>query len=167
MKYLICSDIHRRMDSFRKALCEAVSKELGGVIIAGDLEVSSSEINDIIYKTCAKVCNPKVYMVKGNCDYSSDLQNELTFILPGGISCLLTHGHKYQVKMNTTILSYAAESMGCKVAIYGHTHVMDDSYVGSVRVINPGSIGASYSGSGSFMIMDVDDGIITIERKFL
>ena len=168
MKYFVCSDIHRRTDNFRKALSEAVSSDLGGVVIAGDLEVSTSEINDIVYSVCGKICNPKLYMVKGNCDYNDiGLENEITFRLPGGINCMLTHGHKYNVKMNRDILSYAASSKECQVVIYGHTHNYDDSFVGPVRMINPGCICGGYFGDGGYIIMDVDDGIINTKHKLL
>jgi len=167
MKYLVCSDIHRRLDNFQKALCASLSPDLKGVIIAGDFEVSPSEITDMIYRLCGNVCKPSVYMVKGNCDYKCDLQNELVIRLPGGINCLLTHGHKYNVKMSRDILSYAASSMECQVAIYGHTHLYDDTYIGPTRLINPGCICGGYLGDGGYILMDVDDGIITIQHKIL
>lgn len=169
MKYFVCSDIHRRMDKFQQALSSAVSPDLGGIIIAGDLEVSPTDINHVVYNLCHKVCNPKLYMVKGNCDYSeaSDLSNTLIVRLPGGVNCLLTHGHKYNVKMNRDILSYAATEEGCSVAIYGHTHVYDDSFIGPVRVINPGCICGGYFGDGGYIIMDVDDGIINLQHVVL
>ena len=40
----------------------------------------------------------------------------------------------------TSRITYRAEELGCDIALYGHTHIPDISYLGKVKVICPGSL---------------------------
>lgn len=151
-RYLICSDIHRKINNFRLALEEAGKDGLDGVIIAGDFELDTSEIVDLVPRSST------LRIVKGNCDGSNAYGIPLlaTFKI-GKFNFLLTHGHNYQVKSDLDTLMYVASYQKANVVIYGHTHEYDDHIKKNMRFLNPGSVGSSYYQSATYMIMTIDD----------
>jgi len=80
-----------------------------------------------------------LYAVAGNCDSFMKLPGERVETF-GSVRVLATHGHRYDVKWTLTPLSYHAEELGAKVALYGHTHVPDAEYLGGVLMLNPGAL---------------------------
>ena len=55
---------------------------------------------------------------------------------------------------------FAAEN-GCKIALYGHTHVADREYDNGLYVVNPGSCSCSREGPESYAVIDIlDSGIL-------
>lgn len=96
-----------------------------------------------------------VYAVGGNCDY--DGENELVIGL-GGAKVFITHGHFYSVRQSPQRLLYRAEELGCKAALFGHTHVpmLDES--GDILLLNPGSAYLPRGGSKrSFALLYIDE----------
>ena len=77
--------------------------------------------------------------VKGNCDFSSPEPTEQLLTL-GGVPMLLTHGHRYDVKMGYDRLLYAAEENKVKLVLFGHTHYQTIIDEAGVVLFNPGSI---------------------------
>ena len=80
-----------------------------------------------------------VLSVSGNCDYFSPTPRELTAKL-FSVDFYLTHGDRYGVKSGLSRLSYRAEELGCKVALFGHTHRAFAGYVGRTLLVNPGAL---------------------------
>ena len=80
-----------------------------------------------------------VTSIKGNMDgsFSNDdyqiLNTEFGFIY-------LTHGHMEAAKYGPENLLYKASSLGCKAAMYGHTHVPEYKNLGGMYLLNPGSL---------------------------
>ena len=81
-----------------------------------------------------------LYNVCGNCDIAP-IAPETEIVPMGPVKAFITHGHLYNVNYNIDSLVYAAEEMGCKIAMFGHTHSVMQQDVGGVRVINPGTAG--------------------------
>ncbi len=100
-----------------------------------------------------------VEAVAGNCDYSSGLPREKEILL-GGIRAFLTHGDRYGVRSGTGYLRNAAETRGCQLALYGHTHVPLLEHHPGMVVLNPGSISAPRQGdgAGTYALIEIDDG---------
>lgn len=82
--------------------------------------------------------------VKGNCDFYPEFPNE-ELISSDDIKAFYTHGHLYSVNRGRQQLAERAAQEGCQFAFYGHTHVAKYEQIGSVHVINPGSISQSRS----------------------
>ena len=81
--------------------------------------------------------------VPGNCDWGAvDAPEVLTEY--GGVRILMMHGHTRNVKANTLSAVYAAREMGAQVLLFGHTHRPLVDYDGSLRVMNPGSVGRGF-----------------------
>ena len=164
-RYLVCSDIHGNISNFEYALREASAEGVDGVIVAGDTEMSTGKLEEMV-----EAIGAKLYLVKGNCDYSNaaGLRDMITFELPHGKTCLLTHGHRYHVKSDLYTLAAVADNLKADLVIYGHTHVYDDMSMGKVRLINPGALCGGYYSQASYILMTVyDKGIDILKRTIL
>lgn len=82
-----------------------------------------------------------LYQVAGNCDVSS--VSPLDAIVDfGGVRTLLTHGHRYGVDWGRLdSLIYAAQERECRLVLFGHTHIPENTEIGGVRAVNPGTAG--------------------------
>lgn len=158
-RFLVCSDIHRNYDGFVKALGMAAAEGvIEKIFIAGDLELPPDKIADAIYNCSAFAKTPDFYMVKGNCDdYSCGLLGDIIVDIPGGHKILLTHGHRYQVKSDHSILAAIAKAKGCDIAVFGHTHMFCNEYQFGVHLLNPGAINFGYMTPNGFAILTTDD----------
>lgn len=159
-RFLVCSDIHRYYDSFIKALEMAAAEgEIEKIFIAGDLEMPPDNIADAIYNCNAFAKTPDFYMVKGNCDDSScGLFGDIVINgIPGGHKIFLTHGHRYQVKSDHSVLAAVAKAKGCDIAIFGHTHMFCNEYHFGVHLLNPGALHFGYMCPDGFAILTTDD----------
>ena len=73
----------------------------------------------------------------------------------------MTHGHKYGVKYSLEPLLQAAEQQGCKIAVYGHTHLAHEAYRNGIYLLNPGCLCGSRA-KPSYGIIDLTpQGILT------
>ena len=81
-----------------------------------------------------------LYGVCGNCDLAPAAPT--TDIVPlGPVKAFITHGHLYNVNYGVDSLVYAAQEVGAKLALYGHTHEALYEEIGGVKVLNPGTAG--------------------------
>lgn len=159
-RYLIVSDIHRKINNFKLALEDAYSKPLDGVIIAGDMELDVTLLVELIKAMAPEGKVPSIHLVKGNCDGSNaaGIPDMTTFEINENIKVLLTHGHKYMVKSDLDTLTYVASYQNANLVIYGHTHEYDDHIKSGIRFLNPGSIGSGYYGHLTYMLMSIEKG---------
>ena len=87
----------------------------------------------------AKRLNMPLISVAGNCDYGSSGPREALETFEGH-RILAVHGHKYDVRWGLERLSYRAEELCADIALYGHTHEAQASFVGPVLTLNPGAL---------------------------
>ena len=107
-RILIVSDTHGRLNYFKEMLARTGKPDR--LIHLGDSEGQQDEI--------ARLAGCPVDIVRGNCDYSSDLaQDKLIEI--GKYRVFLTHGHRYQVNFGIQTLKEAALLRGADIAMYG------------------------------------------------
>lgn len=147
MKILVVSDTHGRDSKLEEVLEKVSSIDL--LVHCGDVEGSEDYIRAL--------AECPVYMVAGNNDFFSDLEREEEFFI-GEHKVLLTHGHYYYVSMGTQNIRREAESRGCQVVLFGHTHRPMVDIQKGVAVCNPGSL--SYprqeGRKPSFLIIELD-----------
>ncbi|KKI92276.1 metallophosphatase [Bacillus sp. SA1-12] len=77
--------------------------------------------------------------VKGNCDFGSELPNEIIEEIDG-YTLYMTHGHLYNVKATLMNLKYRALEKKAKIACFGHSHIAGAELIDGILFINPGSI---------------------------
>lgn len=157
-RFFICSDIHGRIGKFKEALSR--EDKLDGVIVAGDLQLDTYEITELVYRYFPDNCI--VRMVAGNCDaYEPSaglLQIDDTFDISEGHKVFLTHGHRYR-SGSVEILSYAAEEKGADIVIFGHTHCVCNMKEGGILFLNAGAMK-----DGRYMILELTDDDQTVVK---
>lgn len=157
MKLLILSDSHNSIERLNKLL-PLIESDIDIIIHAGD------NFRDSVY--LKERSKKPVIGVIGNCDFENT-DREIDFELEG-VKFFLTHGHRYSVKYGPDVLASKGQELGVDIAIYGHTHIKDDSYVGGVLVLNSGSLSQPRDGSrGSYVVMDVDEGTYRYEYFYI
>lgn len=156
MRLLVISDSHKRGDLVDKIISR--ENEAKHIFFLGDIV---SDIEDFVYEYTDRV----FHIVSGNCDFFSEYPaTDMADI--GDIRVLFTHGHTYNVKYTTATLADAARSRGCKIALYGHTHISNIEYADGLYIVNPGSISGSRSGQCSYAVIDIEqNGIMPIIKK--
>lgn len=157
MKIIILSDTHGSKKNMDK-LVPFIKEKIDLIIHAGDNFKDSIYLKD---KTGVSVLS-----VVGNCDFDN-AEDELDFDI-NGVKFFLTHGHRYGVKYSRETLALEAKKRNADIAIYGHTHIKEDSFLCGIRTINPGSLSQPRdSFSGSYVIMDIEGENLTYEFKSL
>ena len=158
---LLLSDTHGAVDAVRWILA-AFSEECQACLFAGD---GAQDIMTVVREATTGLITvpPVIIMAQGNCDSQlyppifPDSENPKPFGLPvyqqktiAGQHILLAHGHLHHVELDGRKLSMTAESLGCTIAVYGHTHIQSIECFGGVTAVNPGSPlrprGKSYGG---------------------
>ena len=158
---LLLSDTHGAVDAVRWML-SAFSEECQACLFAGD---GAQDIITVVREATTGLITipPVIIMAQGNCDSQlyppifPDSENPKPFGLPvyqqktiAEQHILLAHGHLHHVELDGRKLSMTAESLGCTIAVHGHTHIQSIETFGSVTAINPGSPlrprGKSYGG---------------------
>ena len=150
MEILIASDSHGRFDNLRHMLRNHPNAKY--LLFCGDgLRDVGAAVRDF----------PSVIVaaVRGNCDWLSDVPEELFFTVEG-VRILMMHGHAYGVKSGMEdALSYAKER-GANILIYGHTHKKHNEYVSDAQItlFNPGSIAERTAEGYSYGVLEVKAG---------
>ena len=147
---LLLSDTHGAVDAVRWIL-STFSEKCQVCLFAGD---GAQDMITVVREAAAGriSVSPVIIMAQGNCDSQlyppifPDNEVSKQFGLPvyqqkmiAGQHIFLTHGHLHHVELDGRKLSMTAESLGCTIAIHGHTHVQSIERFGSVTAINPGS----------------------------
>ena len=158
MKIIVLSDSHGAYKPLRDIM--RLNRNADIVVHCGD---SQGEMDEIKREFPDKM----YYMVKGNCDFGSDLPM-VEYFTAEGVRFMATHGHMYNVKFGYERLAYAAEEAKVNVVLFGHTHIACDEYYDGLRLFNPGSAGYGKS----FGVIEVKDGqVLTnlahLKTKFL
>lgn len=148
MKILIVSDTHKR-DSFLYELANRLKPD--AVIHCGDSEGSREELE--------KRLNCPLHIVRGNCDYGSDLVSEYVTEI-GGYNFLIVHGHIFHVSFDREELQEEGEMRQADYICFGHTHKPEINNDYAIPMLNPGSL--SYprqeNRRPSYMTMEMEEG---------
>ena len=102
----------------------------------------------------------KVYFCKGNCDFYTGVEDE-GILEVEDVKIFYCHGHRYGVKGGLSALAVRAKSLGCKLALYGHTHMAGVTEIDGVTLVNPGSLKYAYGEGGSYAYIVVNGEKIT------
>ena len=102
----VISDTHRYVWAIEKTLEKM--KDVDMIIHLGD------NVQDV--KEIEKYFKGRIIYVKGNCDFYSEVPNDIIETIEG-MKFLITHGHRYEVKYNIDKLKERAEEVGADVVL--------------------------------------------------
>ena len=171
-KALIFSDSHGNIDR----LLEIVKKhsDVNEIFHLGDIEKDEDRLRNSL--PCS------VYIVRGNCDYSASLKENLLFDYYGK-KVAMTHGHRYLSYGMETGLRYWGLQNEADILMFGHTHIpylASEENKGKIDLefgkkyefekksgmimLNPGSISKPRQAGHipTYALMEIDEGIIRI-----
>lgn len=150
MRVLVFSDTHGSTKEIDKAI--ACIGDFDALIHLGDIE------RDVRYIE-KKYPQIPVYSVRGNNEPCSSLSspNEAVIELCG-VKIYMCHGHLKNVRRGIDSLTETAKELGCRVALYGHTHIPCDTVSDGILVFNPGSCSQPRNGAPSFGVLEIENG---------
>ena len=148
MKVLVFSDSHGRVIE----MFEAVERDRPDAVIhLGDCYEDACDLR-------RSYPNLTVYAVTGTNDWGADGPAELV-IEPAGVRIYLTHGHREGVAFSSSgRVPVRAAAENCRLALFGHSHVVSRETHGGVLVLNPGSISLPRRGPASYARLILDAG---------
>ncbi len=133
MKILVLSDSHGSTEN----MLRAVEKTAPGLMIhLGDC-VRDTEVLEREWP------NIPLYRVRGNCDLVSTFP-EYGIEEVDGVRIFFAHGHRHNVKINSDSFCNSVYFSGSQLGLFGHTHRATWQQIGSMEILNPGSIGDHY-----------------------
>lgn len=94
----------------------------------------------------------KAHLLNGNCDLVKlGLDEEVLDI--EGVKIFACHGDRYGVKYGYDRLAYKAEELGCKIALFGHTHRATEFQIDDVTLFNPGTLSRFSQNSYLYLVI--------------
>ncbi len=157
MNIAVLSDTHGDKNNI-KLFLERV-KNFDVIIHLGDY-VSDGEY-------IRKYFNGRFILVKGNCDFNINYPEDIITSICD-IKFLITHGHKYNVKMSLLNIKYKALNENVDVVLFGHTHKTFNEKIDNVLFINPGSLGEPrYTNKRTYCTINIEKGRLLYEIKEL
>lgn len=188
LRLFVCSDIHKQLDHFTRALTQATSEGgIDAVLIAGDLQLSRQDLAELSIEQ-------PIYLVHGNNDAPlapSNPADELVLdiaddriasvqavkyrapIPPRSEAVehriLMTHGHEYHAPRLKALRTRAAQA-SADIVVYGHTHRYQEDAAGASEalVLNPGTLMPKpESGRCTYMVLEIQKDSVTALRHEL
>ena len=145
MRIFVISDTHGRID--KAVEIYKTLQDIDLIVHLGDLWIDAKRIKSQF--------NVPVLGVKGNMDGSFSRDGHHILETEFG-RIFLAHGHMESVKQGLDNLMYKAESLQCKAAFFGHTHIPLYRQVEGMYLLNPGSLSLPVGGrKGSCAIATV------------
>lgn len=146
MKILVVSDTHKDF-AVLKSIIDS-NRDADMLIHLGDGEQEFASVRELYPMM------PMVY-VAGNCDLGNHERSHAATV--GGCKIFCCHGHMYGVHNGLELLAETAKLNGCRIALYGHTHVFRTEEVAGVKIMNPGSPHSPRGGNKpTYGIIDLD-----------
>lgn len=128
MKIVVVSDTHRNFEVLEEIVSGNPDAEL--FIHLGDGENEARDVQNLhLDKTM-------VY-VGGNSDYG--MHKSIQIVTACGYKIFCCHGHIQRVNAGLDRLVSDARANGCKIALFGHTHIYRTENIDGIYVMNPGS----------------------------
>lgn len=157
MRILVISDTHGELRPLRSLPTDPPFDYL---IHAGDFHADLDGCAEL-----AGVPPARCHGVVGNCDFPVVHPGEAVLNLEG-TRILVTHGHQYGIKRNYQALLYRAAELGCRIVIFGHTHVPLCVEERGVLLFNPGSPGRPRLAGqpGTYGVLTCSAGVVVGEH---
>lgn len=129
MKIIAVADTHKDYKNFKLIVEKNPDADL--FLHLGDGE---HEFDDV----SAEYPDKKFIFVQGDCDFSAHKPMEV--VDAEGYKILCVHGHEHNVQGGLDPLISEAKARGCRIALFGHTHMYRTDCIDSVYIMNPGAV---------------------------
>ena len=150
MKIGLASDSHGGTGDLDLMLSRPETRDVRLWLFAGDVAMDAAYLDMVTPE------DVEVIKVAGNNDWPGTNLPDYETLDIAGHTVLLTHGHIFGVNFGRQKLAQAAKDVGADIAVYGHTHVAENTVIDGVMILNPGSIARPRDErNGSFMVMDL------------
>ena len=150
MKIGLVSDSHGSTGDLDLMLSRPEIRDVRLWLFAGDVAMDAAYLDMVTPE------DVEVIKVAGNNDWPGTNLPDYETLDIAGHTILLTHGHIFGVNFGRQKLAQAAKDVGADIAVYGHTHVAENTVIDGVMILNPGSIARPRDErNGSFMVMDL------------
>ncbi|HVI39303.1 MAG TPA: metallophosphoesterase [Anaerovoracaceae bacterium] len=142
MRIFVISDTHGKID--KAVEIYQTLQDIDLIVHLGDLWNDAKKMKDQL--------NVPLVGVKGNMDGSFSRDGYHILETDFG-KIFLAHGHMESVKQSLENLMYKAESLQCRAAFFGHTHIPLFREIEGLYLLNPGSLSLPAGGrKGSYAI---------------
>ncbi len=128
VRILVCSDTHRVLHAVTE---EILTAKPDRIFHLGDLTEDAALMQ--------RLTGRSILAVRGNNDYADFDTPWERVVEIEGFPLLLTHGHRFGIYRGPEQLCRHAAELGCRIALYGHTHAYACGVHGSVLYLNPGA----------------------------
>lgn len=158
MKVLIISDIHDNQINLKKCLTWCRSNNIASIFCCGD--VTNGETLEMLSKNFSK----EIYLVQGNVELfdESILQEFENIKYFGKIANFefdkFSVGLCHQPYLIEKVLEKKSD-----IIFYGHTHKPWIEDKGRTKIVNPGTLGGTFS-LGTFAVWDTESGGLELFR---
>ncbi len=150
MRIYLISDTHGRIDKAMEIY--QTLEDIDLIIHLGDHWNDAKRMKDQL--------NVPLLSVKGNMDGSFSRDGYHILDTDFG-KILLAHGHMESVKQSYENIIYKAESLQCRAAFFGHTHIPLFLEAEGIYLLNPGSLSLPAGGrKGSYAVATVTENSI-------
>lgn len=150
MRLIVCSDNHGLYGPLQKLLENYPEAE--AFLHCGDMQIDPKHVKEFT-------------VVAGNGDSLAHFPESLV-VEVGDYRIFLVHGHQFSYFNRTEEIARKAQSLGCQIACFGHTHVFEKQEIEGVLCINPGSLNYNRDGSEpSYAVVDFVDDQIHVRKK--
>jgi putative phosphoesterase len=145
MRIFVISDTHGRIDKAVEIYNKLQDIDL--IVHLGDHWNDAKRMKDML--------NVPLIGLKGNMDGSFTRDGYHILETDFG-KIFLAHGHMESVKQGYENIMYKAESLKCRAAFFGHTHIPLFAEVNGLYLLNPGSLSLPVGGrKGSYAVATV------------
>lgn len=155
-KILVMSDTHGRKALMAGALARCGDADM--CVHLGDYSQDALALRGMT--------NKPVWAVRGNCDLTHDVPEELGIIVED-VTIALVHGHRHGVKHSLLRLGLYALEKDAKLVLFGHTHMPNEEFYEGAILYNPGSLGEPRGGKPTYGVVTVDGGAFRIKTYTL
>jgi uncharacterized protein len=163
MKVAIISDIHDNQINLQKVLDWCGSNSITSIFCCGD--VTNLETLEMIVNNFSG----DIYLVRGNCELYDEKD-----IVPKGHDKILSIKYcgkianfkldKYSIGLcHEPYLINKVLDKKCDIIFYGHTHKPWIEDRGDTKIVNPGTLGGTFS-LGTFAVWDTENGNLKLLR---
>lgn len=147
MKIYVISDTHGKIEKAIEIYQDLQDIDL--IIHLGDLWNDARRMKEQL--------NVPLIGLKGNMDGSYDRDGYQILETEFG-RIFLAHGHMENIKNSYDTILYKADSLNCKAAFFGHTHIPLFREEEGLYLLNPGSLTLPVGGrQGSYAVATVTD----------